>query len=223
MKLRDIKIPNYTLGEEIMNAITHGVGAALSIAALAVGVVVAVHYSDVWGVVSMSIFGAMLVLLYTMSTIYHSLSPRLMGKRVFRIIDHCSIFLLIAGTYTPYALVTLRHAGGWWLFGIVWGMAVVGIILNAVNLKKFSKISTVCYLVMGWAVVFNLKNLLLNLSKLGVILLFAGGIFYTIGAVIYVVGKKSGKKYMHSVWHFFTLAGSGLHYFSIILSVLMKK
>ena len=152
-----------------------------------------------------------------MSCLYHALKVN-MAKRVFRVIDHCTIFLLIAGTYTPFTLVTLRGTVGWVLFGIVWGMAVLGITLNAVNLKKFSKISVACYLVMGWAIIAAFRPLAEALAPQGVSLLIWGGIAYTVGAILYGIGAKV--KYFHSVFHFFCLAGTVLHFFAIYLYVL---
>ena len=219
MSLKKIVLPVYTLAEELVSSISHGVGAGLSIAALVVGVVWAAFTGDPWRVVSMSLFGAMLVILYLMSTIYHGLRPN-NGKRVFRIIDHCSVFLLIAGTYTPFTLVTLRGPWGWTLFGIVWGAAALGITLNAIDLGRFAKLSLICYVAMGWVVVIAIVPLVRSLAPSGLALLFGGGVFYTTGAAVYAFGKRSGKKFVHSVWHFFVLFGSILHYFCILLYVI---
>ena len=221
MTLDKITLHHYSPAEELINSISHGVGTALSIAALAVGVVMSVLHSDAWGVVSMAVFGSTLVILYLMSTIYHGLRPN-SGKKVFRVIDHCSVFLLIAGTYTPFTLVALHHSPlGWTIFGIIWGAAVLGIVLNAVDLIKFAKLSVICYLAMGWTIVAAIRPLMNSVAAGGIVLLFAGGIAYSAGAVLYVIGRK--KKYIHSVWHFFVLAGSILHYFSILLYVIMTK
>ena len=181
------------------------------------GIVKAANTGDPWRIVSGSIFGVTVLLLYLMSCLYHALKVN-MAKRVFRVIDHCTIFLLIAGTYTPFTLVTLRGTVGWVLFGIVWGMAVLGITLNAVNLKKFSKISVACYLVMGWAIIAAFQPLAEALAPQGVSLLIWGGIAYTVGAILYGIGAKV--KYFHSVFHFFCLAGTVLHFFAIYLYVL---
>ncbi len=208
--------PVYSLAEELMSSISHGVGTLLAVAALVVGVVMAAIYSDAWCVVSMAVYGATLVILYSMSTIYHGLKPN-KGKRVFRVLDHCSIFLLIAGTYTPLTLVSLRGVLGWVLFGIVWTAAILGIVLNAVNLNRFKAFSMICYIAMGWVIVFAFKPLLDVMRTGGIVLLITGGVAYTIGAVLYGIGKKV--KYMHSVFHFFVLAGSILHYFCILLYV----
>lgn len=212
-----IKIPQYSLAEELMNAISHGVGAALAIAALVVSVVVSALHQNVWGIVASSIYGGTLIILYTMSTLYHSLK-RNNAKRVFRIIDHCSIYLLIAGTYTPYTLISLRGPVGWTLFGIVWGAAVVGIVFNSIDMNKFKIISLIAYVAMGWVIIFAIKPLYDVIGTGGILWLILGGVLYTVGAVVYVIGKKH--KFAHSVFHLFVLAGSIFHFFSILLYVL---
>ena len=212
-----ISIPKYSLSEELLNAISHGLGALFGIVGTVLCIVKAANTGDPWRIVSGSIFGVTVLLLYLMSCLYHALKVN-MAKRVFRVIDHCTIFLLFAGTYTPFTLVTLRGTVGWVLFGIVWGMAVLGITLNAVNLKKFSKISVACYLVMGWAIVAAFQPLAEALAPQGVSLLIWGGIAYTVGAILYGIGAKV--KYFHSVFHFFCLAGTVLHFFAIYLYVL---
>lgn len=212
-----IPLPDYTLGEEITNAVTHGLGTLLSIAALVICIVVSAIHRNAYAVVSSCIYGTSLILLYCMSTIYHSLAKN-SAKRVFRIIDHCSIFILIAGTYTPFTLVTFRGPLGWTLFGIVWGISILGIVLNSVNLEKYAKLSFICYLAMGWTVVVAIKPIVEHLAKGGIILLVAGGLAYSLGAILYAVGAK--KRYFHSVWHVFVIAGSVLHFFSILLYVL---
>ena len=211
-----IEIPKYTLGEEITNAIVHGVGALLSIAALVLCVVFSAIHGNPYAVVSSCIYGTTLIILYTMSCLYHSFKVN-NAKRVFRIIDHCSIFLLIAGTYTPYTLVSLNSTLGWVMFSIIWGCAIIGIILNSIDLKKYKVISMILYLAMGWAVIFTFKPLIKAIEMSGIYLLLAGGIIYTVGAIFYGIGKKY--KYMHSVWHLFVLGGSVCHYLSILLYV----
>ena len=206
----------YTVGEEIFNAVSHGIGAGLSVAALVTLVVHAAHVSDAYGVVSVSLYGAALIILYTMSTLYHALTPA-GAKRVFRVFDHTTIFLLIAGTYTPYLLVTLRGALGWTLFGILWGLAVVGIVFDAVMLDRFRKIEMILYVAMGWCIVLTVKPLLAAMEPGGLILLLAGGVCYTVGIIFYKLKKI---RYMHSIWHLFVLAGSILHYFSVYFYVL---
>ena len=216
------ELPKYTKGEEIFNAVSHIVGGAFGIVALVIGLVVASIHSDSYGVVSMSLYGSSMILLYTMSSIYHFLR-RNAAKKVFRIFDHCTIFLLIAGTYTPYCLVTLRNVSGWgWsLFGVVWGVAILGIIFNAINMHKplIKVLSMICYLVMGWCVVIALGPLLDNLSTMGFVWLLLGGVMYTIGAIFYLIGRK--KKYIHSIWHLFCLAGTIFQFVSILFYVLM--
>lgn len=218
MSLKEkIQIPNYSLGEEITNAILHGVGALLAIAALVLCVVFSAIHHNPYAVVSSCLYGSTLIILYTMSCLYHSLKVN-NAKRVFRIIDHCSIFLLIAGTYTPLTLVSLNGPIGWTLFGIIWGVSILGIILNAIDLNKYKVISMILYIMMGWAIIFTFPRLLKVIDMAGIYLLVAGGIVYTIGAIFYGVGKKI--KYMHSVFHFFVLAGSILHFFAILLYVI---
>ena len=216
-KQHKIELPAYSLAEELISSISHGVGALLGIAALVICIVISVQHNDPWAIVSSCVYGATLMLLYTMSTIYHALKIN-KAKRVFRVIDHCSIYLLIAGTYTPYTLVALRGAVGWVLFGVVWAAAIAGIVVNAIDLKKYRVFSMITYLLMGWAIVFAFVPLQEVLPKEGLWLLFGGGIIFTIGAVFYAIGKKY--KYMHSVFHFFVLAGSILHFFSIVLYVI---
>ena len=210
------KIPSYSLGEEIFNSVSHGVGALLSVAAIVILIVKAAFTKDSYMIISSVIFGATMIILYTMSTLYHAITNTT-AKKVFRIFDHCTIFLLIAGTYTPYTLVTLRDSVGWYLFGLLWGMTVLGIVLNAVSLERFKKISVVCYIVMGWAVIFAVKPLFENLDIFGIIFLFAGGVFYTVGVIFYALKKI---KYMHSVWHLFVLGGTACHFFSVLFWVI---
>ncbi len=212
-------LPTYTLGEELMNSISHGIGACLSVAALVLCIVRAVFNIEsvgAAGVVGASIYGATLVILYCMSTLYHAITNKT-ARRVFRVFDHTSIYLLIAGTYTPITLVTLKGAIGWVLFGIVWGIAVLGIVLNAINIERFKVFSIVSYIVMGWAVVLGGKSVISQLPFGGLVFLLIGGICYTVGIIFYAMKKY---KYMHSVWHMFVLAGSITHFFAVYLYVL---
>lgn len=218
VRLYKIEIPKYTLGEELISSISHGAGAALGIAALCLCVIRSASLNNGLALTSSWIFGISIIVLYSMSCIYHALKPN-NAKRVMRVFDHCTIFLLIAGTYTPFTLVALHGTVGWTLFSIIWGTAVIGIILNAIDMEKFKVISMICYLAMGWAVVFTFKPLLMAVSMSGIKLLVAGGIAYTVGAVVYGIGSKV--KYMHSIWHFFVLAGSILHFFAIYNYVLV--
>ena len=206
----------YTVGEEIFNSVSHGVGVLLSVAALVLLIIFAVIYSDGYGLAGALVYGISLILLYTMSMVYHIVQNQT-AKKVLRIFDHCSIFILIAGTYTPYLLGPLRGALGWTIFGIIWGVTVIGIILNAVNLEKFRKLSLVCYVLMGWGIVLSIKPMLQNIALPGIVLLGVGGIVYTVGVIFYVLKRY---RYMHSIWHLFVLAGSVFHYFSILLFVL---
>ncbi len=205
-----------TLKEELINSITHGLGALLGIAGTAVAIVWAALFGNVYSVVSVAIYGATLIILYVMSTLYHAFTNET-AKKVFRIFDHCSIFLLIAGTYTPFTLVTLNGALGWTIFGIIWGFTVLGIVLNAVSLEKFKIFSMICYIAMGWLIIIAAKPVLAALGWGAVSWLLIGGICYTVGAVFYAMKKI---KYMHGIWHLFVLAGSILHYFCILFYVL---
>lgn len=202
--------------EETINAVTHGAGAVLGAAGLAVLVVLAALRGDAWHVVSCAIYGATLVLLFTSSTLYHSFrGPRV--KHVFRVIDHSSIYLLIAGTYTPFLLVSLRGGWGWSLFGVVWGLALAGIAFQIFFVDRFRLAQTLIYLGMGWLVVVATRPLLTGVPLGGLLWLLAGGLFYTLGAVFYLWKKLP---YHHGIWHLFVLAGSVCHYFAILLYVL---
>jgi len=219
-KLDERNLPDYTRGEEIFNMVSHIVGGAVGIVALTLCVIFAAINGNVYGVVGSAIYGASMIILYTMSSIYHGLKPELMAKKVFQVIDHCSIFLLIAGTYTPIALSALREyntALGWTIFGVIWGVAVLGITLNSIDIRAYRKFSAICYLVMGWCIVIAWKPTAQMLTKGGIAFLLSGGICYTIGAVFYYLLKK--KRYMHSVFHLFVLFGSILHMFCILLYV----
>lgn len=201
----------YTRGEELANAITHGIGIALSIAGLALLVTMASLYGDAWHVVSGAIFGATLVLLYTASTLYHSFrQPD--AKRLLRKFDHAGIFLLIAGTYTPFLLVSLRGAWGWSLFGVVWGLGLVGVALKFWLAGRFNLLSTLVYLGMGWIVLIALRPMLEAVPPGGLWLLLAGGLCYTGGTIFYLWKRLP---YHHAVWHLFVLAGSICHWVSI--------
>ena len=220
-KLRDRILPKYTKGEEIFNMTSHIVGGVLGIVALVLCVVFAAVHGNGYGVVSGAIYGVTMVILYTMSSIYHGLNPKRKAKKVFQVLDHCSIYLLIAGSYTPFALCTLREystALGWTIFGVIWFVAILGIILNSIDIKKFRVFSMICYLVMGWCIVFKINLLPELLGTAGFVLLLLGGLAYTIGAILYGLGKKH--KYMHSIFHLFILLGSLLQFFTILLYVM---
>ena len=221
VKLADRILPVYTKGEEIFNMVSHIVGGAMGIAAIVLCSVFGALRGNVYGVVSGVIFGVTMLILYTMSSIYHGLSPKTKAKKVFQIIDHCSIFILIAGTYTPVTLCTLREQNvfeGWLIFGIIWGLAVIGITLNSIDLKKFKLFSMICYLVMGWCIVTRTSVVINELGMGAFAMLLGGGIAYTVGAVFYAVGKK--KKWMHSVFHIFVDLGALLQFLSIVLYAL---
>ena len=220
-KLKDRILPVYTKGEEIFNMTSHIVGGALGIVALVLCVVFSAIHRDVFAVVSSIIYGVMMIVLYTMSSIYHGLKPERKAKKVFQILDHCSIFLLIAGSYTPFCLVTFREYNsvlGWTIFGIIWAMAVLGIVLNSIDIKRYKKFSMICYLGMGWCIIFTVNLLPKLLGIAGVFLLVLGGVAYTVGAIIYGTGKK--KRYMHSIFHLFIVLGSILHFFCILFYVI---
>ena len=222
-KLKDRILPFYTRGEEIFNMTSHIVGGALGLAALALCVVWAALSGSGYAVVSSSIYGFTIILLYTMSSIYHGLKPQRPSKKVFQVLDHCSIFLLIAGSYTPFSLVTLRAhnlAEGWVIFGIIWGMAIIGITLNAIDIKKFKLVSMICYLVMGWCIIFRIHVLPQYLGLGGMTFLVTGGVSYTIGAVLYALGKRNKKLYVHSIFHVFVVIGTVLHFFCIFFYVI---
>ena len=216
-KSHRISIPKYTLGEELINSITHGIGALMGIAALVLCIIRSCMPLDGYKLAASIVFGLTFTLLYLMSCLYHALAIN-KAKRVFRVFDHCTIFLLIAGTYTPYTLITLRGVTGWLLFAIVWGVGMLGITLNAVSLKRFAKLSVFCYIALGWVIIFASGQLVASLDREGLMLLLAGGIAYTLGAVLYAIGSK--KRYFHSVFHFFCLIGTALHFFSIYFYVL---
>ena len=220
-KLADRILPIYTKGEEIFNMTSHIVGASFGIVALVLCVVFAAIHHNTYGVVSGAIYGTTMIILYTMSSIYHGLKPDRKAKKVFQILDHCSIFLLIAGSYTPFCLVSFREyntAFGWTIFGIIWAMAILGVVLNSIDIKKYKVFSMICYLGMGWCIIFTANLLPKLLGIQGLILLVTGGIAYSIGAVLYGIGKK--KKYMHSIFHLFILLGSILQFFCILLYVM---
>lgn len=207
-----------SLGEEIANSITHGIGAALSVAGLVLLVVFASLYGDVWRVVSFSIYGATLILLYLASTLYHGLTnPK--AKSIFHYVDHSAIFLLIAGTYTPITLVPLRGIVGWILFGLIWTLAIGGIIFKAVSRGRFRIISVIIYLAMGWLVVIAFKPILAVVPTGLMLWLAIGGLFYSLGIIFYALKKMP---FHHMVWHIFVLCGSISHFFGILF-YLSKK
>lgn len=214
------KMPDYTRGEEIFNMVSHIVGAAFGVVALVLTVVFASLSGDPWTVVGCSIYGGSMILLYTISSVYHGLHLN-MGKRVLQVLDHCSIFLLIAGTYTPIVLGPIREysvAWGWTLFGVVWGCATLGIVFTAIDMKRFEKLAMVLYLGMGWCVIMAIKPAILSVGFMGMLWIFIGGVVYSIGAILYGLGIKH--RYMHSIFHIFVVAGSILQFFGIFFHVI---
>ena len=207
-----VEIPKYSLGEEIFNAVSHGVGGLLSIAAI---VLLIIKSSTPIGVITSIVFGFIMLVLYTISCIYHSLSPRVVGKKVLRVIDHCNVLLMVAGTYTPISLSLIGGALGWITFGIVWGITVLSVVFTAINVDKFSVLMVLCNLLLGWCGIMLLGPIMEACPMKGVWFLITGGIIYTIGAILYACGKKI--PYMHSVFHLFVLGGSIFHFFFIFL------
>ncbi|KAA0550131.1 hemolysin III family protein [Bacillus sp. BGMRC 2118] len=206
----------FTKGEEIANSITHGIGGLLSIAGLVLLIVFSSLYGTAWHIVSFTLFGSTMVLLYTASTLVHGL-PKGKAKDVFEIIDHSSIYFFIAGTYTPFLFIVVKGALGWTLFGIVWGIAIVGTIFKSFFVKKYLHTSTVLYVLMGWMIVFAWGPLSENLHPTGLALLVIGGVLYTIGAIFYV---WRGFRYHHMIWHIFVVAGTIAHFFAVLLYLL---
>ncbi len=210
------KAARYSPAEEMANSITHGVGLLLAIGGLATLVAFAALRGTSWHVVGCSIFGATLVFSYLTSTLYHSW-PTVRVKSVLRVFDHCAIFLLIAGTYTPFMLVNLRGPWGWTLFGIVWGIATLGIVFKVTMLRKWTVLSVVLYVAMGWVVVVATKPLLSTVAPGGLVLLLLGGLAYTGGVVFYAWRRMP---YHHAIWHLFVLAGSVFHFFAVLFYVI---
>lgn len=212
----------YSLGEEIFNAVSHGVGTLLAVAALAILIIFAALYGNTWHIVTFSIYGTTLVLLYLFSTLYHSFTHQ-RTKSVFQKLDHSAIYILIAGTYTPFMLSSLRLVSpvrAWTIFGIIWAMAIVGIIFDIFASKKYRWISVVFYLVMGWMIVTSLGPLYTQIHQGGVMWLSIGGACYTVGAIFYILKKMP---YSHAIWHLFVLAGSITQFFAILWYVLPLK
>ncbi len=216
-KLADRQLPHYSRGEERMNMITHIVGGAMGIAALALCVLQSVFHNNVYGIVSSAIYGTALIAMFTISSVYHGMKP-CFGKKVMQVIDHCTIYFLIAGSYTVVVLSALRTqypALAWGIFGFEWMLALTGAGLTAIDLKKYSVFSMSCYIGMGWAIIPFSRQVIDVLSMNGFLLLLAGGIAYTIGSVLYGIGSR--KKWMHSVFHVFVVLGAGLQFLAVLL------
>ena len=210
--------PEFSVGEEIAHSLTHGLGVILSVIGLVVLIADAVRFGNAWHIVSCAVFGVTLILLYSASTLYHSI-PLPRAKRVLRYIDHSAIFLLIAGTYTPFTLVSLNGGWGWSLFGVIWGLALIGIVFKAVALERFRILSVALYIVMGWIVAVALEPLARAVEPRGLLLLFLGGGAYTLGVIFYGWKRLA---YNHAIWHVFVLTGSVLHYLAVFLYVIPR-
>ena len=205
------------IGEEIANSITHGLGLLLSIAGLSVLVTMAAIRGTAWHIVACSVYGATLVLLYLSSTLYHAIqAPR--AKRVFRILDHSAIYLLIAGTYTPFVLITLRGPLGWTLFGLQWGMAVCGILFKSLTRGSYEIASTAIYALMGWMGVLAMRTMYASLHFEGVLWIVTGGLLYTLGIIFFAINRR----YCHTVWHLFVLAGSICHFYAVLRYIVLR-
>lgn len=202
--------------EELANSVTHGIGIALSLAALVILVVYAGMQGDGWKIVSFSIYGTSLVVLYTASTLYHSFSSE-RAKHYLKIFDHSAIYLLIAGTYTPFLLVMIRGTWGWTLFGIIWGLAIIGIIFKLFFVHRFHIVSTIIYLLMGWLIIVAFRPLITHVPERGLYWLLAGGLSYSFGVVFYLWERIP---YHHAIWHLFVLGGSIFHFFAVLFYVL---
>jgi hemolysin III len=216
LKLSERHLPDYTRGEEIMNMVTHIVGGALGVAVLTLCVIFAALKDNVYGIVGSAIYGTTMVVLYTMSSVYHGLKPS-MGKKVLQVLDHCTIYFLIAGTYTVIALSALRPLYpvlGWGMLGFQWMLTALAVTLTAIDLKKYNVFSMICYVCMGWAILPFMNQTIEAMTMSGFLWLLAGGISYTIGAIIYGVGVKV--RWMHSVFHIFVVIGSLLQFVSIL-------
>ncbi len=212
-----MELPSYSKLEEWANSLTHGLGAMLSIAGLVVMVVLSTVHGDAWHIVSTAIFGATLIMLYSASTLYHAIqNPRL--RNIMQRLDHIAILYLIAGTYTPFTLVTLHGPWGWSLFGVIWGLTLFGTVVHLTQLRRFHGLMVALYLIMGWSVVVAMKPLLEALPTAGLWLLIAGGLSYTLGVVFYV---RKSLPFNHAIWHLFVLAGSVLHFFSVVYFVIL--
>lgn len=203
----------FSKGEEIANSITHGIGALLSVAGLVLLIIFSSLTGNAWHIISFTVYGITMLFLYMSSTLVHALREG-KAKDVFEIFDHSAIYFFIAGTYTPYLFLIVKGWQGWTIFGIVWGLAILGTIFKCFFVKKYLFTSTILYIVMGWGIITIWKPILMNLSQTGIILLVAGGLIYTIGSIFYM---WRGFKYHHAIWHIFVMAGSACHFFGILL------
>lgn len=219
-KLCDRQLPDYTRGEEIFNTVSHIVGGGVGVIALVLCVLMSAFYGDAWAVVGSAIYGTSLIALYTVSSVYHGLHHPF-AKKVMQVIDHCTIYFLIGGTYTPILFCTVRKVSplwAWIIFGIVWGFAGVAAVFTAIDLKKYAVLSMICYIGMGWCIIMRFDIVMTAMDRAGMLYLLFGGIAYTVGAILYGFGKKC--RYMHSIFHLFVVAGSILQFICILFYVI---
>ena len=214
-KLLKIKIPNYTIGEELMNAISHGVGAVFGIVAL---VLMVNKAEGAKAETTVALFGSAIIITYTISCIYHALPRDLLGKKVMRVVDHCTVFLLVYGTYIPISLLGVGGKTGWLLFGFVGLVTLIGIVLTIIDIDKFNYPTIICHLLDGWSIVFAISHLINSLGKEGFIFLIVGGVAYSLGSILYAVGKKI--RYIHGVFHIFTILGTFFHFWVVYMYLL---
>ncbi len=215
---RKISIPDYTLGEELTNSISHGIGAILGIVGLVFMLIKTIKESIPINIICASIFGTTMILLYTISCIYHALSKNITGKKVLRVLDHCNVFLLVFGTYIPIALIAVGGTLGWVLFSLVGTVTIVGIVLSAIDVDKYSLFEVICHLINGWSTLIVIKPIINNCGVPALLLIILGGVMYSIGAILYGIGSK--KRYMHSVFHFFCIFGTLFHFLAIYLYII---
>lgn len=219
-KLKDRELPTYTKGEEIFNMVSHIVGGAIGLIGMVLCIIFSAIHQNSYAIVGSIIYGISMIFLYTMSSIYHGLKPTRKAKKVMQILDHCTIYVLIAGTYTPILLSSIMkvdQVAAWTMLAIVWIFAILGIVLNAIDLKQFRVFSMICYIAMGWCIIFRIDLVIKSLGMTGFILILIGGIIYTLGTILYGIGKKV--KYMHSMFHLCVVIGTLLQLIAIILYV----
>lgn len=219
-KLKDRELPTYTKGEEIFNMVSHIVGGAIGLIGMVLCIIFSAIHQNSYAIVGSIIYGIFMIFLYTMSSIYHGLKPTRKAKKVMQILDHCTIYVLIAGTYTPILLSSIMkvdQVAAWTMLAIVWIFAILGIVLNAIDLKQFRVFSMICYIAMGWCIIFRIDLVIKSLGMTGFILILLGGIIYTLGTILYGIGRKV--KYMHSMFHLCVVIGTLLQLIAIILYV----
>ena len=214
-KHRSVSLPNYSLGEELFNAISHGLGAIFAAAAL---ILMVIKAHGVLPEVTVILFGVAMIQLYTISCIYHALSPRCGGKKVLRVIDHCNVYLLVLGTYIPASLLGVGGVKGWVLLAVVFLFSVLGITFTAIDVDKYQLVSVICHLISGWSILVGIPDLLVSIGARGLFYMILGGVMYTIGSVLYGLGKR--KKYRHCVFHIFCLLGTFFHFWAIYMYLL---